>query len=794
MSPALDSRTSNYVFSILRYCIFPFVFVIVAANTTAFAQENESKSVGAISGQVLNAATRTPIAGAQIWVEGTKRGAVSRPTGQFFIVNVPAGVVTLRVNAIGFDSARISDVVVSPGKPVELLISLTERTLEAEETVVYANAFARDVQTVTSTQRLTSEEVRRAPGVQEDVVRAVALLPGVAVTSAGRNDLAVRGGAPFENLFLVDNIEVPNINHFGSQGSTGGPLSLINIDLVRDVSLSTGGFGPRYGDRLSSVTNLSLRNGNSVQIGGEVNLSATGFSAILEGPVSSKGTFIFAARRSYLDLIFNLAGFGFVPEYWDFTGKATYSIDTDNSLSFLAIGALGTVSFNNDDAEKRFDNSRVTAPSQNQYFSGLTWQRLLDNGYLLVTLGRTFTAYRTAQQDTTGATIFRNNSDEGENSLRADLTLKLSSTVDVTAGAIGRYTSALRYDVSLPGFARLNASGVPTPLSVDTSFTAFRAGVYANVAWQFVDRWRVTVGGRYDYYGFLSESSVLSPRLSLAWSLTPDMTLSLSGGRYYQPPQFIWLIGDPSNGSSLQPLRADQAVAGWEWIVTSDFKIQVEGYYKQYADYPVRLFRPQAVLAPSGFDNIYQDIPFGLEPIATTGSGTAYGVEFFVQKKLSQDLPIYGLASISINRTRFIANDGVERPGSFDTPIIGSVAMGWRPDEFWEFSGKVRLSQGIPTTPFVSTPDRAAETGFPVGSLDFARYNLGERLPFFYAVDLRVDRRWFFKGWQLITYIDVQNVTGRQNASGIQWDPRTETAVTNFSIGVLPSIGVNVEF
>lgn len=792
MSPAHDSRTLNYVFSILRYCIA--LSVMFVTGTLVRAQEEDLRPVGIISGQILNAATRTPISGASVSVEGTTRGAVSRQDGKFRIVNVQAGVVALRARALGYDSARISDVVVSPGKPVEILITLTERALEAEEAVVYANPFARNSQTVTSTQRLTSEEVRRAPGVQEDVVRAISLLPGVAVTSAGRNDLAVRGGAPFENLFLVDNIEVPNINHFGSQGSTGGPLSLINIDLVRDVSLSTGGFGPRYGDRLSSVTNLSLRDGNSEQLGGELNLSATGFSAILEGPISNKGTFIFAARRSYLDLIFNLAGFGFVPEYWDFTGKATYTIDNENSLSFLAIGALGTVSFNNDDAEKRFDNSRVTAPSQNQYFSGLTWQRLLDNGYLLVTLGRTFTAYRTAQQDTTGATIFRNNSDEGENSLRADLTLRASSTVDVTTGAIGRFTSALRYDVSLPGFARLNASGIPTPLSVDTSFTAFRAGVYANLDWKFADRWKLTIGGRYDYYGFLTESSVVSPRFALAWSFIPDMTLSMSGGRYYQPPQFIWLIGDPANASSLQPLRADQIVAGWEWIVSPDFKVQVEGYYKNYANYPVRLFRPQAVLAPSGFDNIYQDIPFGLEPLAMTGSGTAYGVELFVQKKLSEDIPIYGLASISINRTRFIANDGVERPGSFDTPIIGSVAMGWRPDEYWEISGKVRLSQGIPTTPFVATTERATETGFPVGSLDFARYNLGERLPFFYAIDLRVDRRWFFTGWQLITYIDVQNVTGRQNASGIQWDPRTETAVTNFSIGVLPSIGVNIEF
>lgn len=777
------------------------IITLVSFATLAFPLLGQTDSAqtttptGVVSGQVVDMVTQQPIAGATVAVVGTKRGAVTKKDGRFVITKVPAGIYSLKTTLVGYGPDLTNDVVISPGKPATLLIRLTESTVQLEEAVVVSDAFKRDGTAITSTQLLTSEEVRRAPGVQEDVIRAVALLPGVAVAGGGRNDLAVRGGAPFENLFVVDNIEVPNINHFGSQGSSGGPLSLINIALVRDVSLSTGGFGPKYGDRLSSVTNLSLREGNDQRFAGEVNLSATGFGVIAEGPLGEQGSYLFSARRSYLDLVFGLAGFGFIPEYWDFSAKITYNLSANDKLTFLSIGALDQIKFNNDSADNRYSNSRVTAPSQDQYFSGLTWRRLLPNGYFNVTLGRTFTSYNTTQQDSLENIVFNTTSYEGDNSLRGDLVLLPSSDLEINAGAIVRYASNLAYDITLPGFARLNQAGVPTPLRVDTSFTALRAGVYGQIDWMVTDRLKVVLGGRGEYYGFLANDKlVVAPRATISYLIAPEMTVRLGGGRYYQAPQFIWLVGDASNSSTLRPLRADQAILGWEWIATEDLKIQVEAYYKVYGSYPIRTFRPQAVISPAGFDDIYNDIPFGLEPLSTEGTGVAYGLEFFVQKKLSAALPIYGLASISLNRTEFTAADGVARLGAFDSPIIGSIAVGWRPSAEWEISSKLRLSRGLPTTPYITTPERAAETGFPIGSLDFAYYNQGDRLPFFYALDARIDKRWFFSGWQLIAYIDVQNVTGRRNSTAVRFNQQTNAAETDQSIGLLPSIGLNIQF
>ena len=219
------------------------------------------------------------------------------------------------------------------GKPAELLVRLDQTEIDIEGMEVRAAYFQKNPDSPVSVQRLSYEEIRRSPGAFEDVVRAVSVIPGVAQAQPGRNDLVVRGGAPSENLFTVDNIEIPNINHFGTQGASGGPLSFINLDFVREATFSTGGFGVRYGDRMSSVLNIELREGRTDRLGGKATISATQFGLNVEGPIASGGQFVFSARRSYLDFIFKAAGFSFVPEYWDFLGRGSFRIDARNEIS-----------------------------------------------------------------------------------------------------------------------------------------------------------------------------------------------------------------------------------------------------------------------------------------------------------------------------------------------------------------------------------------------------------------------------------------------------------------------------
>jgi hypothetical protein len=747
----------------------------------------QESGTGAVTGHVRDASTGNPVVGAGVRVLETAQQAFADADGRFIIRDLAPGIYRIRVEAIGYAAYLETNVIVGSGKPLELTLDLFPQPVALDPIAVRAAYFRPPSVSTTSEQTLDAVDTRRTPGVQEDVVRSVALLPGVGVTTGGRNDLVVRGGSPFENLFLIDGIEVPNINHFGSQGSTGGPLSLVNIEFVEETRFASGGFGARYGDRTASVTEITLREGNTDNLSGTLNLSATGFGAIMEGPLGPRGSFLASARRSYLDLLFRAAGFSFIPTYWDFQLKTTHRFGDGQSLSFLLIGALDELSFNNEDEEDIYDNSRIIEPDVQQYVAGVSWNRSLGMGRLSVSLGRTYTRYETRQTAFGEApeTLFANTSTEGENSLRIDWTGRPAERLHVSVGNVLKYASDLSYDVELPGQLRRDANGNPSPLAVDTTFTALRNGTYVQITGRITDRLSATAGLRANVYDFLG-SARLEPRLGVRLDLGQRSTVSVSAGRYHQPPSYIWLVGAPENPDSLEPIRADQLVLGFETRPRDDLKLQVEGYYKRYRDYPARVFRPQAVLAPSGFEDATDDIPLGLEPLVSRGRGRVYGIEALARKKLS-DVPVYGLLSASLSHAEFEGLDDEPRPGRYDVRFIGTAAAGWRINPAWEVGAKFRAATGAPSTPFV-------ETGPAEGVRDYTRYNEGARFPTFHALDVRVDRRFSFSGWQLEVYIDVQNVYGRSNVSGVRWDSRVGEPEFDDSLGVLPTLGINVEF
>lgn len=761
--------------------------LLLAPPLRAQADPSPGGVVGAISGRVIEALTERPVAGATVRVVGQAVATQSDDAGRFVLRGVRVGIVAIEVRRVGFAPVTKGDIAVSRAKPAEVTITLRPLDVQLDVVTVRPDAFPAQLPATTpvSTQTYDAEEVRRQPGAQEDVLRAVSIAPGVGVTSAARNDLVVRGGAPFENLFVVDNVEVPNINHFGSQGSTGGPISLINIRFVESASLSAGGFGVRHGDRASSATILTLREGNRERLTGELNVAATQVGAVLEGPLGRNGSFFANVRQSYLDLLFQAIGLSFIPSYTDATVKAVWRPTARDAVSLLTIAARGTVTFDNESDSARVRNAQVLAPAQDQYFSGFTWKRLLGRGVVTTTLGRSWTRFVTAQRDSLLAPVFESRSTEGETSLRSDLAWVPGRGVELETGTIVKAARALRYDATVAGFARRDADGVPQPLRVDTSFTAMRTATYAQATWQARPRLRLSGGVRGDWYGFLDDAVRVSPRASASLQLDARTTATLATGRYWQAPSLIWLVGDAGNPGRLRPFRADHAVAGLTRLVGSDLKVQFEVYGKRYADYPVRLFRPQAVLSPSGFDDVTTDIPFGLEPLASTGTGEAHGAELFVQKKLGRSA-WYGQVGASVNRTRFRGFDGTRATGAFDTPLIANGVLGWRPNARWELATRVRSATGLPFTPFLAD-------GALAGTLDFTRYNR-VRLPAFFAADLRVDRRFTIGRTQLIAFIDLQNVTNRENRGAPQWNPRTREAELNASIGLLPTIGLNWEF
>lgn len=750
--------------------------VLSAVSAPAFTQ------TGILTGKVVDRATQEALPAAIIQIPGTAYGAPTDPEGRFTISGIPVGTYQVRASMVGYEPVVLSDIVVAAARPVDLKFQLEQTAIGIEGVEVRANYFQRSPDAPVSVQKLSYEEIRRSPGGFEDVVRAIAVLPGVAQAQSGRNDLVVRGGAPSENLFTVDNIEIPNINHFGTQGSGGGPLSFINLDFVRETSFSTGGFGVRYGDRLSSVLNINLRDGRADHIGGKATIAATQFGLNLEGPTSSGGSFLFSARRSYLDLIFKAAGFAFVPEYWDFLGRVNHRFDAHNELTFLAVGAIDDVSFFNRDADDRFDNSRVLGTAQRQYASGFSWRHLFSHGFATFTLSRSFVQYNGVQRDSLLNPVFSNRSEEGETGLRGDVVYKLSPVSEFSAGLSVKNVKFLS-NLALPGYVTTFGDTLSIRVN-DYQTRATKGASYLQFSTKPLERVTLTLGGRLEYFDLVDTKFAFGPRGALSYEITPLTSVTGSAGVYHQSPSYIWLVANSAN-RALRPIRADQYILGVEHLLRADLKVRVEGFLKKYRDYPASLDRPYLVLANTGggfggSDDNYAS--FGLDHLVSGGTGRSYGLELLVQKKLSE-VPLYGLASLTLSRSRFTALDGVEREGSFAQDVILNLTAGYQFDERWEASMKFRYATGRPYTPFTST-----------GAQNVAEYN-ALRVDPVHGLDLRVDRRWNFERWNLIVYLDVQNVYNNKSTGSVRWNAREQRVeINDSSIGILPSIGVSAEF
>ena len=736
---------------------------------------------GIISGNIIDEVTNEGIPGVNIQILGTDRGVATNLDGEFKISNLEPGTYQIRVSAVGYATIIKSDIVVNTAKPTILLLKLISAAIELNGVTVKAGYFEKDPSSTGSVANLSYEEIRRSPGGFEDVVRALSILPGVAQANAGRNDLVVRGGAPSENLYIVGGFIVPNINHFGTQGATGGPLSFINLDFVNETNFSSGGFSALYGDKLSSVLSIDLREGRKDRLGGKGTISASQFGFNLEGPLSGSGDFFMSVRRSYLDFIFNAAGFNFVPEYYDAITKFNYNLDSRNRLSLLFIGAFDKTKFNNKDSEDLYSNSRILGSNQNSYLFGFSYRHLFNEGFFTLSLSRNFTDYDSFQRDTLLNPIFLNLSREGENELKGDLVYKLGKDSELNFGASLKLIK-FSADIKLPNFITSFGEKLSiTSLSDESRFT--KSAMYTQYSTNLYDGLRITAGIRGDYFDGISSKFYVSPRFAAALMLDEVSTLNFSLGRYSQSPSYIWLIADPSN-RNLSFVKVTQTVLGYERMLQEDIKMKVEGFYKKYGDYPSSVLRPYLVLANTGAgfgggdDNFSS---FGLEPLVSAGSGDVHGIEFSLQKK-SSEIPGYGILSITWSESNFRGLDNVKHPAAYGQNWIVNLSGGYIFNKKWEASFRFRFATGTPYTPFNSD-----------GSQSVSNYNSVRFSPV-HSLDLRVDRRWDFEKWALITYLDIQNVYNNKDSFYIRWDYRTGTVDRRSSIGLLPSIGVSLEF
>jgi hypothetical protein len=595
--------------------------------------------------------------------------------------------------------------------------------------------------------------------------------------------LIVRGGSPLENAFFVDGIEIPNINHFPAQGSSGGPLGMLPVDLLRDVTFSAGGFPVRYGDRLSAVMDISFREGGRDGIEAQTDLNFTGFGGVLEGPLGARGSWLLSARRSYLDLLVSAIDIGtsVAPWYGDAHAKIVYELSPEHRVSFVG---LWSDDHNDPDAETAAENDMQYYGRQDVYnaTAGLTW-RALWSARTFSESSVSWTGMRFREnflKTGSDALLLDNRSDEHWLQLRSLTRHRFSRMVAIEAGVDAKLLRN-RYDNTY--------GGVPDVLGgAQSTFTArgdaegTLAGLFATLQLAPSEALDLSLGLRAQHNS-LSARMSLEPRGSVVLRLNERMSLSAAAGLYTQSFPLLLFAQNPEHTDLPDP-RAVHAVLGGSYLLTASTRLTLEGYVKDYDRFPIDPAAPGLFVVDEmsyryGFFSAH-------EKLVAEGKAFSRGLELTLQKKLAQDF--YGIASAGWSTARYTGADGIERARVYDNRLLFSVEGGYKPSAAWEFSVRWIYAGGAPYTPMDIEASRAARQEV----LDATRINT-ERHPDYHSMNVRVDRRFNFDRSSIVLYISVWNVYDRRNIAGYIWDDANQRVKTLYQWGLLPIFGVEWE-
>ena len=735
-----------------------YILLALLLNVTSLLAQQ-----GTLKGQVYSTKSNEPLESASVRVQGTSLGARTDVQGRFVIAGLKPGFVRLIVSILGYETTTSAEVQVIGNQTSFIDIALDEASTSLTEVVVRPNMRIKRVESPLSLQTLGIKQIEKNAGANRDISKLVQTLPGVGATDPNRNDLIVRGGGPSENVFYLDGIEIPVINHFSTQGASGGVVGMINPDFVREISFYTGAFPTSRTNALSSVMEIKQRDGDTDRMHVKASVGASDAALTIEGALSEKSSFIASARQSYLQWLFKAIKLPFLPTYNDFQLKYKHRFNAHNELTILGIGAIDDMSLNTKlqstgSEVQRYILSYLPRYKQWNYTVGAVYKHYgaehTDSWVLSRNMLRN-SSVKHQSNDPTLPKLSEYQSDETESKLRYErmyttLPFKLSFGAGLRYADYRNRAERLAYQ-----------SGKVVPLSYDAHIRLLAYSAFAQASDEYLDR-RLKIGLGVNLVGNTLNSVMsnpfpqLSPRLSVSFALTDDIDLNANFGRYAMQPSYTSMGYQAPDGTYLNKMRlryitSNQAVLGGEYHLGSYLHFSVEGFYKSYSSYPISELEGIS-LASKGTE--YGQV--GAEAVLSTGEGRAYGAE--VVARLMPWHQFSATATYTLFRSEFTDKAGIYRPSSWDTRQMLNLLLSYRLGKSWYLSASWRYSGGAPYTPIdmeLSTNKAAwmvTNRAYP----DYARFNT-LRLPAKHQLDLRLDKEFYFKRWMLNLYLDVQN-------------------------------------
>lgn len=785
-----------------------FFLFLLSLLTAAGAQPMHQ-----IKGTVIDKASRQPLEFINVLVLGLGRGGVTDAEGHFNIGDVPPGIYRLQASAVGYKTILTPEYIVST-KDLTIQIETEENLTELEGVTVTASPFRRDLESPVGLRIIGLQEIEKSPGANRDISRIVQSYPGVAFSPAGyRNDLIVRGGSPSENRFYLDGVEIPNINHFSTQGASGGPVGIINADLIREVNFYTGAFPTDRGNAMSSVLDFKLRDGDMERNSLKATLGASEVSLASNGHIGKKTSYLVSVRQSYLQFLFDMLGLPFLPTFTDAQFKLKTRFNATNELTILGLGGIDNMKLNTKlDGEKaEYILSYLPKIQQETFTLGAVYRHYAGIHVQSVVVSHSYLNNRN--------TKYLNNDESSTD----NLTLKLRSVEQETKFRIENTSTFGNWKINLGAnldysqytnttFQRVYIDEGRT-FDYHTYLGIWRWGIFGTVNYATTDeRFTASLGVRTDANNFSSGmkgmSDQLSPRLSLSYRLTNGLYLSGNAGLYYQLPPYTGLGFKDNNGTwvnkRLRYMSVSQESLGLSWHPGNTFELSAEGFYKQYDKIPFSI-ADGIPLACKGND--YGVI--GNEALASTAQGRAYGIEILMKWLIAKKLNL--ASSFTLFKSEYRNNKQSEYIASaWDNRYIFNMSGTYNFPHNWSLGMKVSCIGGAPYTPYDVEKSSLVTAWNAQGRpyYDYTKYNT-ERLPAFGQLDVRVDKTFYLKRCMLGFYIDLQNVTNSKfkqpdilMSTGVIENPSAPIAEQRYKMKyisqksgtLMPTLGITFEY
>lgn len=794
------------------------LLAIIVVSMQSFAQQTTVK------GRVASSISNESIEMASVTIVELQKIVFTDKNGVFSFKNILPGLYTFKAKATGFDEQVLNEISVTYTRTIELNFTLEPLFKQQQEVKVKASPFKKNPESPVSLRTLNAAEIERLPGAGRDVSKVLQALPGVALRPTFRNDIIIRGGSPGENKFYLDGIEVPNINHFATQGSSGGPVGLLNVNFIREVDFYSGAFPANRANGLSSVISFNQKDGNKEKLVTNFALGSSDAALTFDGPLGKKADFIFSIRRSYLQFLFSALKLPFLPTYNDSQFKVNIRPNDKNKISIIGLGAFDDFALNTsvndgitDTAKLEYNNFILgNIPTQKQwnYTIGMNWQHYSKNSI------QSFVASRNMLNNSS-VRYFNNieapvnrildySSFEAENKFRFEHQFtKNGYKFNFGVGyEYARYFSSNYNKIAIQG----------NVITIDNQSNLYmsKASAFGQVSKAYLNgRMNLSLGLRTDINSYSSSMAnplnQLSPMFSASYKLTPSWTINANLARYNQLPAYTILgyrnaTGDLVNKQNdLKYITADHFVLGTAYSTEFNARFSVEGFYKKYNKYPFSI-NDSISLANLGTD-------FGIvgnEAVRSVSIGRAYGTEFLYQQKMVKGF--YGVVAYTFVTSEFLNAQDHYVASSWDSKNIVSLTGGKRFKNGWEVGVRWLYSGGSPYTP-IDVATSSLKAVWDVngrGLLDYSKLNT-EREGSFHQLNIRVDKKYYLKKWTLNFYLDIQNayaaktkvapilLVEKDAAGNPITDPndptRYKTKFIENTSGILqPSIGIIIEF